>query len=69
MCAREIKTQKEKKWFQFREHALETEILCPKIENICPVQKKLVFNLGSMLSILKIAPCMEISIFYESTVK
>ena len=71
ISAPEIKTLLlfKKKWFQFREHAPETEILCPRIENICPVQKKLVFNLGSMLPILKIAPCMEISIFYESMVK
>ena len=49
------------------QHAPESEILCPRIENVFPVQ--LVFNLGSMLPILKIALCMEISIFYESMVK
>ena len=57
------------KWFQFPEHAPETEILCPRIENTGPVQKKLVFILESMLPILKIAPCMEILILYESMVK
>ena len=37
--------------FLFREHAPEMEILYSRIQNISPVLKTLVFNLGSMLPI------------------
>ena len=64
ICAPEIKNLLLlRKNCLFREHALEMEIMCFRTENISLVLKMLVFNLGSMLPVYKIAPCMEISIF------